>query len=402
MRVLRRNLMVAGVLLSALPAGFSGTIVVDPGGGGQFTNLQAAIDAANPNDVIHVMGGSHHFVKLYKPLTIVGKPMAEIRTQSPAELFDGCAIDQCAAVGLYGAGVGVVTLANLKIGGCWYADFFGPAQAAIYGGGFEELRVQRCEIVGPVPINHTGTADGPPSIDASVSRLLITDSTIHGSSSTTCDNCFIPSGGPAGVRAPMATVLILDSIIEGGAGNDIPHFLGPMCHSSVPPIPCPCPGIGGAGGPGVMAHTVFVSNSVVTGGQGVAVFDTSSGSPVPWGKQPDGAPFEVSNLLPLPHDLNSSGPLALGAPWSLGVGQPGPAKLLFIGYPRVTPLAVAGVAGWLFVEPTAALLVVPAANVAVIPVTVPMLPSLVGVPVVFQLVEPTSGWTRPVTEVIQP
>ncbi len=59
------------LLFAALAEGALGaTLVVDPNGGGTYTSLQAAIDAAAPGDVISVRGGTYSTITLTKPLTI--------------------------------------------------------------------------------------------------------------------------------------------------------------------------------------------------------------------------------------------------------------------------------------------------------------------------------------------
>ena len=69
------------LLCAALPCQ---VIVVNPSGGGNFTDLQAAINAAPTDAVIHVVGGSYPPITITRSITIVGNPMPQI-VQPPGD-----------------------------------------------------------------------------------------------------------------------------------------------------------------------------------------------------------------------------------------------------------------------------------------------------------------------------
>lgn len=60
------------LLLMLGPAALGAQWTVDPAGGGQFTSLQAAIDAASGGDTILVKGGCYRGIVFGKPLSILG------------------------------------------------------------------------------------------------------------------------------------------------------------------------------------------------------------------------------------------------------------------------------------------------------------------------------------------
>ena len=88
-------------------------LVVDPSGaGGAFTSLQAALDAAAPNDVIRVKGGTYVEITITKPVTIVGDPMPTIRPPKWNE-YTGTTLTCPPAITLAGPGTGTVTLVDV-------------------------------------------------------------------------------------------------------------------------------------------------------------------------------------------------------------------------------------------------------------------------------------------------
>ncbi|HZL99181.1 MAG TPA: hypothetical protein VFD43_02920 [Planctomycetota bacterium] len=64
--------LVTSCLLLLVPASAASTWVVDAAGGGHFTSIQAAIDAAAPGDVLLVMSGNYAAFTLDKDLSILG------------------------------------------------------------------------------------------------------------------------------------------------------------------------------------------------------------------------------------------------------------------------------------------------------------------------------------------
>src|SRR5262245_24123022 len=67
-----------GAILACLGVVFAQTVwTVDAGGSGNFTTIQAAIDAAAPDDVILVKPGTYAEFRLAKSLTILGPANGE-------------------------------------------------------------------------------------------------------------------------------------------------------------------------------------------------------------------------------------------------------------------------------------------------------------------------------------
>ncbi|MFG0316860.1 MAG: hypothetical protein ACF8XB_06280 [Planctomycetota bacterium JB042] len=385
------------------------TLVVDPNGSGDHTSLQAAIDAATAGDVLQVVGGTYLTITVDKPLTIVAEPRATIRPAPafPATLCSHCGfVCQCPAVTLAGPGAtGTVALVNLEIGGAWDGSFFSNGGNGIYGGGFAELHVSRCHVFGAIPEWITGSAKSTQAIHVAGSLPLITAtaSTIEAGPSDSLYYTTPSYSGRAAIDAPTSTVVLLDSLVRGGDVAS-PYILGPG--STLPPGPCPCPSIpDGEGGPGIVAQTLFEAGSVVLGGKGQDVYDgtTSSTWPLPpFGKQPDGPPTVVQNHHPLAQDLVSSGPVALGKPWTLSWLTPSGGGLLFLslaaGVPTHDPTA-----GWLFLDPAPPLAAVPiAGGPGYLTLTVPADPGLLGLTTCLQAYDASYGLSRPVIEVVVP
>ncbi|MBK6941542.1 MAG: hypothetical protein IPH13_15290 [Planctomycetes bacterium] len=375
-------------------------LVVDPSGaGGAFMSLQAALDAAAPNDVIHVKGGTYVEITIAKPVTIVGDPMPTIRTPLPHE-YTGSTLTCPPAITLAGPGTGTVTLVDVKAAGFADASFFAAFDAMLAGGGFTSLRIVGGSVTGPDAIFSTGVGPGAAAIKTSIPLIHLASTTIVGGENTTDVPCaLMPPFGPLGIDAPNSTIVVLDSVVRGGRGSDTVSCFGGICGDGSPP-PCPCAYKGGYGGDGIRAQRVYVSNSLVTGGPGMLLVSDCAGG-VPWGQQPDGAPYAPGvAVVALNNDLTSSPPLKLGGSttlqWNAGVGQ-----LLVLSTQTGVPLDLAQ--GRFFLEPTAPMLIAPiASGVATATLHVPSSPVWIGVPLVAQVFDATNGLTRPVIDMVRP
>lgn len=375
-------------------------LVVDPSGaGGAFTSLQAALDAAAPNDVIRVKGGTYVEITIAKPVTIVGDPMPTIRPPLPPE-YTGTTLTCPPAITLAGPGTGTVTLVDVKAAGFADASFFSAFDAMLAGGGFTSLRIVGGSVTGPDAIFSTGVGLGAAAIKTSIPLIHLSSATIVGGENTTDVPCaLMPPFGPLGIDAPNSTIVVLDSVVHGGRGSDTVSCFGGICGDGSPP-PCPCAYKGGFGGDGIRAQRVYVTNSLVTGGPGMSLVSDCSGG-VPWGQQPDGAPYAPGvAVIALNNDLTSSPPLKLGGSttlqWSAGVGQ-----LLVLSTQTGVPLDLAR--GSFFLEPAAPMLIAPiASGVATATIHVPSSPVWIGVPLVAQVFDATNGLTRPVIDVVRP
>jgi hypothetical protein len=280
-------LVLAPLLLLAGRAEARGTVwVVDPGGGGDFTTIQAAVDAASSGDQILVRAGS------YPPFTIDGKALA-VR----AEVVHGPRVDQGAVVRNVPAGL-QVELAGLRLNhlrGPLASGLVCESSAGVVravdcligghdGGGTSietwsslpavradscaELVLVRCALQGGHGATNEDEDQQPPASDgsaallASACGLSIHDSTLaggHGGGEfdTTCH-----TGGDGGDGLTLlgaGSLLAAGSSFTGGAGGDggDGEFLGCECAD------------GGPGGDGVATSApVTWSASSATGGAG--------------------------------------------------------------------------------------------------------------------------------------
>lgn len=386
------------VALSSSAVALAGHHVVDPSGGsGTFVSLQTALDAAAPGDVIEVRGGEYVAITIAKPVTLIGSPRPTIRPPNPSE----GAFDCTAAITLAGTGVGVVTLIDLEIGGLGSADWFSVFHAAIEGGGFTALRVQECIVSGPDLVYATGIGVGAEAIRTTVPLLYVCASQLSGGENSTDVGCAAMPHGRCGIDAPNATVVVLDSVVTGGLGSDHVACFDDFCGTSQPPNPCPCSWLGGAGGDGIRAQRVFVANSYVSGGAGMTVTDVCGLSGTLWGTQPDGAPYASGTVVTqLANDLVLTGSTHLGAQANL-TWTPGSAQLLLVATRAGMPTDDA--TGTLFLDPSTLVFVDSiATGVAAASVPIPADAALIGIDLVVQVFDPSTGLTRPVADTIRP
>lgn len=377
---------------------FAARHVVDPSGAsGAFVSLQAALDAAAPGDVVEVRGGEYAAITISKSVTIVGSPRPTIRPPNPSEAAFHCS----PAVTLAGSGVGVVTLANLDVGGVGAADWFSVFHAAIEGGGFTALHVNDCIVLGPDLEYATGIGVGAEAIRTSVPLLYLCKSQLAGGENSTDVGCASMPNGRCGVDAPNSIVVVLDSVVSGGLGSDHVACFDAFCGTSPPVQPCPCAWLGGEGGDGIRAQRVFVANSIVRGGMGMTVTDVCGLTGTLWGTQPDGAPFTAGTLItPLPNDLALSGSIQLGGTAHLA-WTPGTSQLMLVSSGIGAPIDDAN--GTMFVDPTRLVYVdAIASGVAAASVPIPADAALIGIELVVQVFDPNTGLTRPVADVIRP
>jgi hypothetical protein len=330
----------------------SAQIVVDPNGGGDFTDLQPAIDAAAPFSVIHVVGGSYGPVVVGKSLAIIGEPRPHI--SAPEGSSSGPF--QPPAIELVGSGSEILTLVNLRVGDGVVNELQGWAVAgpAIGGGGFADLHVQDCLVRGPEWTNLDGLKPGAPAIRLTGSpSITVVRSELGASWSVVSEvtNVFPPDGVPA-IDALNAQVVVLDSTVAGGSANET------IIDSIVVlPAPCPCPLETGEGGPGIFADGITVVDSVVTPGLGSEV--THYG--VPWGQQLPGVPFDAKRIDALAETLVVTEAPVIGDTYDLSFVPP-PAGLAFLvlGTPMEEPLLAKGQP--LFVDPVDPLILFPIAG----------------------------------------
>ncbi len=327
-----RNLL-AGATIALLSTPAATQIVVDPGGGGDYTELQAAIDAAAPFSVIRVVGGSYGAIAVDRTLTIIGDPMPEIVAPR-----GGIGPFQPAAIELQGSGSDALTLVNLRVGGGLVSELEGFAVAgpAIDGAGFTRLHVQDCVVSGPEWTDLDGIKPGAQAIRLEFAQqIAIVRSELTASRSVAMlVNDVFPPNGVAAIDAPGAQVFVTGSTIRGSS-------VGPTVIEGIPPLPapCPCPAHSGDGGPGIVAAGVTVVGSIVRGGDGSEV--THFGQP--WGHQLDGVPIVATRSDALPETLVSTGSPALDSQYfAFFAPSPTSVSTLMFGAPRENPIPVLG------------------------------------------------------------
>jgi hypothetical protein len=354
-------------------------VVVDPNGGGQYRDLQTAIDAVAPGTTLRVLGGTYPELKIGKSLTILCEPRATITqpytgsgTQPPAITLAGSGSDRLTLSGL--------TIRNFVNGASWNS-----AGEAIRGSGFSELFVAHSELFGAEWRILTGDAIGARALHlAGVRRVWITDCTVQGAASVLDNFGNFGPDGPSGIEAQGADVVVQRTAIRGGDGGMSEFNFAPS------PVPCPCQGTG-RGGSGIVAARVFQSGATITGGAGgeVRVGDRSSSNWRPWGRQPDGAPIvaTLNRLLPtLPAQTSR---LRIGQVWQLTMGYYLGGGVVLIATPAATPLLIMG--QWVLVEPATLVSIPFASSQQTFTAMVPNLTSLIGTPIAVQVLDNFAG-----------
>jgi hypothetical protein len=213
-------------------------IVVDAGGGGNFTSIQPAVDAAVDGDTLLVKTGTYGaFVVGDKSLVIVGDASASVEVLGAARVQSLSAlktvvIENVTASGAPGTAPNAYGLylsndaGHVRIENC---HFTGAATSS-GGNGFDGVRVEFCNEVGLTRVTSVGGS--APSFPSSC--------------------CNYESG--AGLRASSSTVTIYRSTLRGGNGESA-GFSAPN---------------GGSGGDGCAASgtNLFFSGSSCIGGNG--------------------------------------------------------------------------------------------------------------------------------------
>jgi hypothetical protein len=364
-------------------------LVVDPSGGGAYTSLQAAINAAPTGATVLVRGGSYGPIQINRSLTILASPLATI-----TQPFFGSG-NQPPAIQLNGTGVERVSLSNLYVsnvadgGNGW--NTCGPA---ISSSGIAKLTVEECTLRGAYWTVLSGSGAGASGIFASgPASVVIVRSTIAASPSMT-DAAVVPDGVP-GVNAPNGTVVVMQSTVIGGSCG----------RSSIPGqtlAPCPCPGFPGTGGPGIRASTVVTSGGTVVGGLGSQYFIFGQ---QPWGSQPNGVPCDGCSPSDIPVTLTQAAPLRIGSTQILTFPPVGAVRFVASGSPALAPVALSPNAH-VFLDLTAALSIQAVATAtSQLSFAVPNQLSLLGVEVAhqgFSLQALGLSTTNPILGTIQP
>jgi len=236
---------------AARPALAGHVLVVDSGGGGSYTQIQPAIDAALDGDTILVKAGTYYgFTIDNKELSVVGDAGASVTITSPVRVDNLAALRE-------------VLLAGLQINLSW--GWSQPALGAQNDSG--SLRVESCTILAAGNGMCSGSQRGADlANDHNVAFRLCTIQGGLGVSSF--DGC---PGGDA-IRAQSCSVALYVCILLGGNGGD-----GAASCSA-----CTVDGgDGGAGGAGyefVAPGFLFASGTSFQGGTGGRGGDGCSGT----------------------------------------------------------------------------------------------------------------------------
>lgn len=294
-RSLSKLLPAATALLAcALPAfAANNVLVVDANGGGPFTSIQAAVDAAQDGDVLLVRSGTYPgFVVADKSVTVVGdvgaqvsvvggsgvRDLAATRTVvlvdidlsgatsadpaiSTALALSGNAgrvrVERCVLVGGYGGSGGgrAVTIsacADVALGACNLRGGYAPGYCApdgrealqVFGG--SSVVLQGCTLTGANGSHGGCDCDGGSGGDGAFvahSTLFVSNSSFYGGHGGNCSPSSLfsaPAAGDGGdgIESFMGTIRILDSTtIVGNAGWEVGPGCGMYSLSGSPGLP---------------------------------------------------------------------------------------------------------------------------------------------------------------------
>lgn len=393
--------LIAALALSGTALGTQ--ITVNPNGGGNYTDLQAAIDAAQPGDVILVVGGCYREIVIDKPLSIVGSAKIVRTTASCTSVFQGSGIfddcdDACPAV-VIAPSAGAVTFAGITIQGQYSAFLDGTAQPTIFSSPGVDLSFFDCTITGPTSFETDGVAaNTSAAIQAPNATVTLVRTTVSGGSHVFD---IVGSGaiaqvlafdGPPGILA--GTVTMLDSTVVGGSQGEW------SIDGSGTGCPAPwAPGIQpsfGRGGAGIVADKVYRAGGSLAGGLGATITNSCSPPTTVHNQQPSGVDCDCVQYVVLPNDLASSGQIHIGSPWSATAAGSG--GLLLLGTPMPQPLN-APPYGLLFVLPPTSLAPIPGNSIGAV---VPSNPQLIGLQIGVQWLSPSGALSRPVFEIVRP
>ncbi len=258
-----RSLMRIAVLTPLLNGSLAtaGVLVVAPSGG-QYAQIQPAVDAASPGDVILVRSGTHSPVTVVaKSLTISADTGAVVTIAGTTTVRDLAAGQVVVLSGLRGtgvtsnstsddAGLGLLLRANaglVRIQGCEFTGARGWGDGGS-GGAF------CCDL----PLHDNGWDAA--RIDACPAGTTFTATTLRGGRGAYANtNCYCGTGdtGGDGLRVSASMVALYDCTLVGGRGGDN----------------------GGSGGPAGMGLRTLASGGalasacVLTGGRGGDGYD---------------------------------------------------------------------------------------------------------------------------------
>ncbi|QDU66288.1 hypothetical protein [Engelhardtia mirabilis] len=358
------GLLIAGCTAAHVPVAAAGTVWVvddDGGSGVDFTELQAAVDAAGPGDVVLVRAGDYGSLSIDGVgLTVVADADASVRVAAPW-IVSGVPTGEL--VVLRGLEVGVSGAKVVEILGCagsvWLEDCLLVASAST-GAGEDAVRIEQSEAV--LLARCTVTAGdsittgfvGPPAAGGSAvhvrgSRLAVFDCDLVGGNGghAPAESSSSGADGGDGLRLVSSEAFVAGGSSAGGSGGQGGQVF-------IPPLgPLEC-GDGGDGGSGVRAVAAtgvpfFESGSELTlrdhsaaGGGGGASPCAGPGGAGDALLIESGAPHEVVQLAGSARGFSVNGPVRGGNNARLEFsGQPGDLAFGLVGAPAAwLPLEV--------------------------------------------------------------
>ncbi|MEM7307318.1 MAG: hypothetical protein AAF682_11640 [Planctomycetota bacterium] len=359
---------------------------------GDYSNLQAAVNAAAPEEVI-LVSGIHESVVVKKPLTILGNPTFTITSGCASTCFD-CPPDDN-AFRLQGGG------GRLVLGGftSQSMDCNYPAPV-LGGGGYDEVHLLDATI--QIQAGQSGLGHGASAIDVDVPYLLVSGSTIAASGSDS-DHCsgFLYNDEATGIKNPGGMVMLVGSTVRGGDG-------GQLCC-----VLCACPDVepsmGGIGGDGVVADAVYLAGSTVDAGVGATFLAYPAGKPyLPAGTptacatQPSGIDILAATVEVLGGPLSGPSRAPVGGAYTLEWELPGPGAFLLFSLGLTEPRTNAYGVTLLDRTSMIQLGILTTGTPSAKTYPVPPLPELIGAEFGFQAWDASLGLTWPAVGVFAP